>query len=154
MGKTEGQESDRPEDNGRWDDTSSRIMKYEIHIDNYVHYRWRRVSDAWYCNIVGLRTISQKVDALRHSYESWFCLAAMIDTVRKQYLFFEYINNIFVLYFTEIRETGDERRETGDGRRKSSKHAKHAKHANQCFWWTIAQVTCRMILSWFSLMSE
>jgi hypothetical protein len=38
MGKSEWEESDRLEDDGRSDGTSSRITKCETHIDNYMYH--------------------------------------------------------------------------------------------------------------------
>jgi hypothetical protein len=68
MRRSEGQESDRPEDDGRSDDTLSCIMKCETHIDNHVCYRWRKVPDVFYCDIPGFRAYSQNADASRRSY--------------------------------------------------------------------------------------
>jgi hypothetical protein len=87
MGRSEGQESNCPEDNGQSENTSSYITKCETHIDNHVYHCSRRVPDALYCDIAGLRTPSQEADASRRSSGQWFCLAATIETVREQYSF-------------------------------------------------------------------
>jgi hypothetical protein len=44
---SEGQESDRSEDDGRSDDTLSRTMKCETHIDNHVYHYWTKVPNAF-----------------------------------------------------------------------------------------------------------
>jgi hypothetical protein len=84
MRRSEAQESDRSKNDRQSDNTSLRITKCEIYIDNHVYHRWRRVSYALYCDIVELRALSQKDDASRSSYGHWFCLAATIEIVREQ----------------------------------------------------------------------
>jgi hypothetical protein len=67
MGRSEGQESDRPEDDRQSDDTSSRITKCEAQMDNHVYHRYRSVTYALHCDIVRLRAPSQEADESRRS---------------------------------------------------------------------------------------
>jgi hypothetical protein len=83
MGRSQEQESDRPDDNGVSDDILLRTIKCEVHIDNHIHQRWRRVTEALYRDISGLRPFSQEADESRRSSGCCFRVATTIETVRQ-----------------------------------------------------------------------
>jgi hypothetical protein len=68
IGRSKGQENDRPEDDGQSYDTSSRIRKREAYVNNNMYHRWKRVPDVLQCDIAGLRASSQDADVSRRSY--------------------------------------------------------------------------------------
>jgi hypothetical protein len=68
MGRSEGEESERLEDDGQSDDTSSRITKCDPHIDNHICHRSIRVPDALHCDIAGFGALAQEADESRRSY--------------------------------------------------------------------------------------
>jgi hypothetical protein len=80
-------QGDRPEDDRRSDDLSSRMMNYERHIDNYRYHSWWRVPVAFHYIIAGLRARLPDADESRHSAGYWFCFAITTDTVRQRQAF-------------------------------------------------------------------